>query len=139
IQPGGGPQLAAHPQVGQDVPQRLLQFSTPQVGTDVSGYALDEIRQQLMDKVSEFRNAGNGLYNLKLDLYPKELGRMIVNIAVRGDNVAMQVAVLNRGQRDQLQRSLDALRDSLEEDGLSVVDMRVLDISGGAGQQQAAG
>ena len=60
-------------------------------------------------------------------------------IAVRGDNVAMQVAVLNRGQRDQLQRSLDALRDSLEEDGLSVVDMRVLDISGGAGQQQAAG
>ena len=127
------PQLSAHPQAADNVPERLLQFSAPQVGTGISGYALDELRQQLLDKVSEFRNAGDGLYNMKLDLYPKELGRMVVNLAVRGDNVALQVAVLSRGQRSELQRSLDALKDSLEEDGLKVVDLRVLDLGEPAG------
>ncbi|MEZ5338628.1 MAG: flagellar hook-length control protein FliK [bacterium] len=132
------PQLSAHPQAADSVPGRLLQFSAPQVGTGISGYALDELRQQLLDKVSEFRNAGDGLYNMKLDLYPKELGRMVVNLAVRGDNVALQVAVLSRGQRSELQRSLDALKDSLEEDGLNVVDLRVLDIGEPAGGNRNA-
>ena len=41
--------------------------------------------------------------------------------------------MLSRGQRSELQRSLDALKDSLEEDGLKVVDLRVLDLGEPAG------
>ena len=131
--------LALHPQATAVLPDNLLQFSAPPPGSGVGGYAMDEIQQQLMERVSELRKAGDGLYNIKLDLYPKELGRMIVNISVRGDNVAMQLAVVNQGVRPELQRELDDLRRSLEEEGLSVIDMQVISLGEKKGRNSGTG
>ena len=129
------PVMPEHPGNQAALPDRLLQFSNPAPAADVSGYALDELPQQLIDRLNTLRNAGNGLYNVKMDLYPKELGRLVVNMAVRGDNVILQVAAINQGQRDELRRSLVSLKQALEEEGMSVVDMRVIGLAeDGAGR-----
>jgi hypothetical protein len=132
-------QLMLHPQAVRVLPDQLLQFSAPAAGSGVSGYALDEIQQQLMERVRDLRKAGDGLYNIKLDLYPKELGRMIVNIAIRGSNVAMQMAVVNQDPRPELKRSLAELKKSLEDEGLSVVDLRVISLGDKEGRGSGSG
>lgn len=131
-------QQMLHPQTVTALPDHLLRFSAP-VSGNISGYAMDEIQQQLMERVRDLRNAGDGLYNIKLDLYPKELGRMIVNIAIRGSNVAMQMAVVNQDPSAELKKSLAELKKSLEEEGLSVVDLRVITLGNKEGRDSGSG
>lgn len=126
-------------------------LSTPQlmefVGTrfetaQYAGLEYLEMAQRIMERVSAARNAGNGLYNAHLDLNPPNLGKMFVNISVRGDAVALQIAVASTVPKEQLKDSLEALRQSLEEAGLYVVELQVHEISGdehGSHSQQQSG
>jgi flagellar hook-length control protein FliK len=123
-------------------------LSTPQlmefVGTrfetaQYAGLEYLEMAQRIMERVSAARSAGNGLYNAHLDLNPPNLGKMFVNISVRGDAVALQIAVAATVPREQLKDSLEALRQSLEDEGLYVVELQVHEVSGdehGSNSQQ---
>gem|GEM_PF-2295928 len=132
---------AIQPQAAQ-LPAQLMEF----VGTrfeiaPYQGLQYQQLLEQLFDKVEQARNAGNGLYNAHLDLNPPSLGKMFVNISVRGDAVAMQLAVAANVPKEQLKDSMDALRQSLEEAGLYVVELQIVEIEGdgersGGRQQQ---
>jgi hypothetical protein len=123
-------------------------LSTPQlmefVGTRLetaqyAGLEYLELAQRIMERVSAARRAGNGLYNAHLDLNPPNLGKMFVNISVRGDAVALQIAVAATVPKEQLKDSLEALRQSLEDEGLYVVELQVHEVSGdehGSNSQQ---
>jgi flagellar hook-length control protein FliK len=132
---------AIQPQPVQ-VPAQLMEF----VGTrfeiaPYQGLQYQQLLEQLFDKVEQARTAGNGLYNAHLDLNPPSLGKMFVNISVRGDAVAMQLAVAANVPKEQLKDSMNALRQSLEEAGLYVVELQIVEIEGdgersGGRQQQ---
>ncbi|MBN2080660.1 flagellar hook-length control protein FliK [bacterium] len=122
------------------VPQQLQFTGTTFEISQYTGLQYLELAERIQEQVAQARSAGNGLYNAHLNLNPPSLGKMFVNISVRGEAVALQIAVASTVPREQLKDSLDALRQSLEDSGLYVVDLMVVEVDGDEdrnGQQQA--
>jgi flagellar hook-length control protein FliK len=130
-------QLPAIAVASGSMPAQLLQFiDAPLQVRPYAGLQYLELTQQLMAEAARARAAGSGLYSARLDLNPPELGQMFVNIAVRGDTVAMQLAVVSGTPKEQLRESLNALRESLAEAGLDVVELRVVTLDDQPDKQQ---
>lgn len=111
------------------LPVQLMQFSSRELTLrPYAGLEFHELAGRLLEHAAAARSQGDGLYRLTLELNPPSLGRMSVNIAVRGDNVALQLAVASAVPREQLKGNLAALRQSLEEAGLNVVELRVVTV-----------
>lgn len=128
---------------GEPLAPQLMEFVGSRFETSqFAGLEYLEMAQRIMDRVATARSAGNGLYNAHLDLNPPNLGKMFVNISVRGDAVALQIAVASTVPREQLKDSLDALRQSLEDAGLYVIELQVHEVDGdedhSGGQQQSS-
>jgi len=126
------PTIVTSPQTAS--PQ-LMQFTgnTFEV-SQYTGLQYLELAAQIQEQVAQARSVGNGLYNAHLNLNPPSLGKMFVNISVRGEAVALQIAVASTVPREQLKDSLDALRQSLEDSGLYVVELMVVEVDGDEGQ-----
>jgi hypothetical protein len=130
-------QLPAVTVASGNLPVQLLQFiDAPLQVRPYAGLQYLELTQQLMEQAAQARAAGSGLYSARLDLNPPHLGQMYVNIAVHGDTVAMQLAVVSGLPKEQLRESLNALRESLVEAGLEVVELRVVTLDDQPDQQQ---
>lgn len=134
VQPGLTPVVGI---VSQEVPAQLLQFSNAATAFKAPG-AMNylELANRLMDKVAAARLAGNGVHSAKLTLNPANLGQMSVNIAVQGESVALQIAVAAGVPKELLKESLDALQQSLEESGLTVLEFKVEEL--GPDQERSA-
>lgn len=120
------------------LPAQLMQFSGREFEMrPLGGMEFRELAARLMDQAESARSAGNGTYQATLDMDPPNLGRVSVNIAVRGETVALQLAVASSAPREQLRQGLAALQQSLEAAGLKVLGMKVVtvdpDASGSAG------
>jgi flagellar hook-length control protein FliK len=111
------------------LPAQLMQFSGRELDVRTySGLEFRDLAGKLLEQANAARSQGDGLYRTTLDLNPPSLGRMSVNIAVRGDNVALQLAVASSVPREQLKGNLAALQQSLEEAGLNVVELKVVTV-----------
>jgi len=125
----------------QSMPHNLMQFTQPEI-QPYTGLEYLELTERVMEHVNTLKSGGGGFYQARLNLNPPHLGEMFVNISVRGDAVALQMCVVSTVPREQLKDSLDALRQSLEEAGLYVTELRVeqvdsgRDESGDGSQQQ---
>jgi hypothetical protein len=133
---GGQHQLAA----GNSMPHSLQSFVEPKMQL-LPPPVLDyqALAQQLMERAQEARSSGNGLFNARLDLNPPSMGRVAVNIAVQGDSVALQLAVMSQVPREQLKDSLAQLRESLEASGLTVSDLTIVEMVDGDEQREHHG
>ncbi len=111
------------------LPAQLMQFSGREFNIrPYAGLEFRELAGKLLAQTAAARSQGDGLYRMTLDLNPPSLGRMSVSIAVRGDNVALQLAVASTAPREQLKGNLAALQQSLEEAGLNVVELKVVTV-----------
>jgi flagellar hook-length control protein FliK len=127
------------------VPTQLMQFSGSRFEViPFSGLQYLELAERVMGRVAGAKASGNGNYHARLDLNPPNLGKLVVNISVRGDSVALQLACLSNVPKEQLKDSLEALRQSLEDAGLNVTELRIDEVdadeernSGGQGQENA--
>ena len=112
------------------LPMSMLQFTQPE--TPVSQFTslnyLD-LAQRVMDEAAQARQSGDGVYTAKLNLNPPNLGQLSVNIAVHGETVALQLAVASSAPKSKLDDSLAQLKQSLEDAGLEVVELRVVQTS----------
>lgn len=120
------------------VPTQLMQFSGSRLEvTPFTGLQYLELAERVMDRVAVAKTSGNGNYQARLDLNPPNLGKLVVNISVRGDAVALQLACLSNIPKEQLKDSLEALRQSLEDAGLNVTELRIDEVD--ADEEQNGG
>jgi flagellar hook-length control protein FliK len=111
------------------LPAQLMQFSGREFELKpYSGLQFSELTARLLEQATTARSQGDGTYQATLDLNPPSLGRISVNISVRGDSVALQLAVASTAPREQLKGNLAALQRSLEEAGLHVVELKVVTV-----------
>jgi hypothetical protein len=111
------------------VPTQLMQFSGSRFEVmPFSGLQYLELAERVMDRVAGAKASGNGNYHARLNLNPPNLGKLVVNISVRGDSVALQLACLSNVPKEQLKDSLEALRQSREEAGLNVTELRIAEV-----------
>ena len=111
------------------LPLQLLQYSqASQTASTYNGLQYLEMAERIMEQVNTVRQGSGGFYQARLALNPPNLGEMFVNISVRGDAVALQLCVVSTVPREQLKDSLASLRESLEEAGLYVTEIRVEEI-----------
>lgn len=146
------PTALTHPQPGVGdsqssplLPPQLLQFTVQLPQPDYSS-ALRSTLDRINTLVQHYKAAGDGLYNAQLELDPPALGKLFINVLVRGDNVAIQVAAVSPASREQLQAGAAQLRQGLIDSGLNVAEMRIVTLDpddsesgpghGGASQQQ---
>lgn len=111
------------------LPAQLMQFSGREFEIKpYAGLQFSELTAKLLEQATTARSQGDGTYQATLDLNPPSLGRMSVNIAVRGDSVALQLAVASSAPREQLKGNLAALQRSLEDAGLHVIELQVVTV-----------
>lgn len=111
------------------LPAQLMQFSGHEFEVKpYTGLQFSELTAKLLEQATTARAQGDGTYQATLDLNPPSLGRMSVNIAVRGDSVSLQLAVASGAPREQLASNLASLQRSLEEAGLHVVELQVVTV-----------
>jgi flagellar hook-length control protein FliK len=130
------------PQVIQVSPQ-LLQFSNPAAGPVGYTDALRAMFPRIAELAQHYQQYGNGLYHAQLELDPPALGKVYVNIAVRGETVSLQLAVLSPASKEQLAAGSAQLRQSLQDAGLNVADMRIVSLDpeerDASGEKQTGG
>jgi flagellar hook-length control protein FliK len=111
------------------LPAQLMQFSGHEFEVKpYAGMQFSELTARLLEQATAARAKGDGTYQATLDLNPPSLGRMSVNISVRGDSVALQLSVASGAPREQLASNLASLQRSLEEAGLHVVELQVVTV-----------
>lgn len=87
--------------------------------------------------VRPLRLGSDGAYELTLDLTPAELGRVRIDVELRGATINLTLRADNPAAREALNASLNQLRSELESAGL---DAGQLDVGGqGAGEHDATG
>jgi flagellar hook-length control protein FliK len=123
-------------QTSPALPPQLLQFTSPVPQPDYSG-ALRAALGRINELVQHYKAAGEGLYNAQLELDPPALGKLFINVLVRGDNVAIQVAAVSPASREQLQAGAAQLRQGLIDSGLNVAEMRIVSLDPEDGQSGA--
>jgi len=142
VTPGPEPQPEADPQVIQVSPQ-LLQFSSPAAGQAGYAEALRAMFPRIAEVAQHYQQYGNGLYHAQLELDPPALGKVLVNIAVRGETVSLQLAVLSPASKEQLAAGSAQLRQSLQDAGLNVAEMRIVTLDpeerDASGEKQTGG
>lgn len=82
---------------------------------------------QIARVVRPLRLGNDGAYELALDLTPAELGRVRIDVELRGTTINLHLRADNPATRELLQGSLDQLRAELESAGLEAGS---LDIGG---------
>ena len=80
---------------------------------------------QVARVVRPLRLGNDGTYELALDLTPAELGRVRIDVELRGATISMTLRADNPATRDLLQSSLDQLRSELEAAGLHAGNLDV--------------
>jgi len=108
---------------------QLMQFSGRTF--DARPYAGLQFRAaagQILNQVLDSQRAGDGVYRATLELHPPDLGRINVQILVRGESVSLQIAVASPPRKEQLKDGLSALQRSLEDAGLNVTELKVVTI-----------
>jgi hypothetical protein len=124
----GSGQLLANSQPSQ-LPLSLLQFTR---ATDAlqpfSSLNYLELAQRVQNEAAQARSHGDGTYTARLNLNPPNLGQLYVNIAVRGETVALQMAVASTVPKVKLEESMAQLKQSLEDAGLTVVELKVVQV-----------
>lgn len=75
--------------------------------------------------VRPLRLGHDGAYELALDLTPAELGRVRIDVELRGATIHLSLRADNPATRELLQSSLDQLRSELEAAGLSAGQLDV--------------
>jgi flagellar hook-length control protein FliK len=92
---------------------------------------------QIARVVRPLRLGNDGAYELALDLTPAELGRVRIDVELRGATISLNLRADNPATRELLQTSLGQLRSELEAAGLHAGN---LDVGGrGPGEQSAPG
>jgi flagellar hook-length control protein FliK len=92
---------------------------------------------QIARVVRPLRLGSDGAYELALDLTPAELGRVRIDVELRGATIHLSLRADNPATRELLHASLDQLRAELESAGLQAGN---LDIGGqGLGGQDSPG
>lgn len=126
---GPQPEAAESPASAAVLAPQLLQFvsQTPQSAPDYTA-ALHSMLGRINELAQHYRAAGDGLYNAQLELDPPALGKLFINVLVRGDNVAIQVAAVSPASREQLQAGAAQLRQGLIDSGLNVAEMRIVSL-----------
>ena len=91
--------------------------------------------------VRPLRLGDDGTYELALDLTPAELGRVRIDVEMRGGTISLSLRADNPATRQLLQTSLDQLRSELEAAGLHAGHLDVnssgADSRGAAARHQA--
>jgi flagellar hook-length control protein FliK len=125
----GTGQFFAANQPQAQLPLHLLQFT--QAADSLQPYSslnyLD-LTQRVMSEAAQAKSNGDGTYSARLNLNPPDLGQLYVNIAVRGETVALQMAVASTAPKAKLDESMSQLKQSLEEAGLKVVECKVVQV-----------
>ena len=75
--------------------------------------------------VRPLRLSQDGSYELALDLTPAELGRVRIDVELRGATIHLSLRADNPATRDLLQNSMDQLRRELEAAGLQAGNLDV--------------
>lgn len=75
--------------------------------------------------VRPLRLGNDGAYELALDLTPAELGRVRIDVELRGATISLTLRADNPATRELLQSSLDQLRSELEAAGLHTGNLDV--------------
>lgn len=91
---------------------------------------------QVARVVRPLRLGNDGAYELALDLTPAELGRVRIDVELRGATISLSLRADNPATRELLQSSLDQLRSELEAAGLQAGD---LDVGGRGASDRSAG
>lgn len=122
---------------------KLMPFTQAGMQFLPSGLDYSALAQRVLSAADSARAVGNGIYEARLELNPPQLGRMLAQIAVRGEQVAVQLAVASTVPRRQLEDGLSELKRSLEAAGLDVTGLRVVTLDpdsdndkGSGGQQR---
>jgi len=111
------------------LPAQLMQFSGRTFDTrPYAGLQFRDAAGQLLNQVLDAQRAGDGVYRATLELHPPDLGRINVQILVRGENVSLQLAVASPLRKEQLKEGLSALQRSLEDAGLNVTELKVVTV-----------
>jgi flagellar hook-length control protein FliK len=131
----GAAQLMGNTAQSNSLPMQLSQFTNPQAPLEpFAQLNYTELAQRVMEQASAARSSGNGTYLARLNLNPPSLGQMYVNIAVRGETVSLQLAVVSTAPKAKLEESVAQLRESLEQSGLHVAELKVVQVGSGSGQ-----
>jgi hypothetical protein len=105
---------------------KLMPFTQPGMQFLANAPDYTALAQRVLAAADAAQAGGDGLYEAKLELNPPQLGRMLASIAVRGEQVAIQLAVASPLPRRQLEEGLAGLKRSLEESGLEVAGLRIV-------------
>jgi len=90
------------------------------------------VAPQLAGYIQQMRQEGSN--QLVLQLEPKELGRIVVKLSAKDQKISTTIKTENEEVSDLLRKNSDALRQYLEEQGLSLEEFAVeTDNSGGNG------
>lgn len=90
---------------------------------------------QVARVVRPLRLGNDGAYELALDLTPAELGRVRIDVELRGATISLSLRADNPATRELLQSSLSQLRSELEAAGLHAGS---LDVGSSGAQDQGA-
>jgi flagellar hook-length control protein FliK len=137
----GGSEGALAPLVGRDAPQRALENALEStasketqpkeapVSPEKAAAMLRQIRVHLHP----------GLREALIQLEPRELGRISIKVAVRGEAAHAELRVSKRSALEALERSLPELRAALERAGLGGGEVSLqLDLSARDGREDSS-
>jgi flagellar hook-length control protein FliK len=112
----------------------LVASVTPARGMPVPSAFPEMVHQQVFTAVSPLLRGADGTYGIRLDLHPKDLGAVQVNLHVRHGEISIQMNAVDPAARDALRSGLSDLRQQFEDQGLRAGSMEVG--SGGADARQ---
>lgn len=83
----------------------------------------EKLFQELVNRVK--MNLEQGNYRMSLELHPEYLGRLMMKVSLKGDELEARFLVQNEAVRNLMLAKLGELKESLMVKGLSVKDIKV--------------
>jgi hypothetical protein len=108
------------------------QFEAP-AAAETAGYAGETLARQIGQKL--VYSARRGVHRLRMNLDPESLGRLDVELKVKGDKLTAFIKAESLEAYEALEKEMSSLKDNLAQAGLDLE--MTLSYDGGAGQGQA--
>jgi len=108
---------------------QVLNQVQPQTSQTTQVISQTAVAPQLASYIQQMRQEGSN--QLVLQLEPKELGRIVVKLSAKDHKISTTIKTENEEVSDLLRKNSDALRQYLEEQGLSLEEFAVETENGG--------
>lgn len=96
-----------------------------------------EIREKMMESIRECQD--NGASKVKVQLHPKELGQLEIELKIREGRVEGEIKVMTQAAKEEITKLVAPIKEALQNNQVAVKEFSVTLMSSNAGGQTGSG